>query len=542
MIYKLEEKHIEFRHRLVHWLKENILTSTNLSLDILDNLKADNLFGFHAPKVNGHHGRDFIFHTIALEEIAKIDIKFAYNFVSNYFVIRSLMDYATPEQSIQYLLPLDRGDKIATFTFREISEKYTFTNTNARAEKSDDGYILNGKKVSSYNFLNSDFFLVTVATNKEDDLDGLSIFILDKNTEGLTYQRMADGFYRIIMDEVKVSKDQLLGEENKGYTIVLNTLMNCHLSLASVLLGANVMLFDQLIKNLKACESYHDEFTFMNDFTKIATSMEVSKTAIYSCAELMSIGKDERLHMSYCKKFVDDMVYDLIAMNYKVSNELGIDATPLRQKTNTLLRNIFLLNLENTEQIISNRLLNIVGKKETLLETRVHIQDNHKNRKNIIFDKANQETIKQFAELLVNSLKDSNSSVDIFDDIEKADRLVCFGLGIEDRENISLVEELSRELGAVVGCTLPISEELEWYPSDHFVGEMGQVFSGKFMISIGASGTSAHLNGFRNSDLIFAINNDKHANIFNNCDYGLVGDLLNIVPKLLEEIKYINNK
>ena len=121
-------------------------------------------------------------------------------------------------------------------------------------------------------------------------------------------------------------------------------------------------------------------------------------------------------------------------------------------------------------------------------------------------------------------------------DLSSADLIVSVGRGIAKEENIPLAEELTTLLNAELGSSRPIVD-YGWLPHDRQIGSSGQVVSPKLYFSLGVSGAIQHQVGMKGSDKIMAINKDGNAPIFEIADYSIVGDLLEIVPKLIEKIK-----
>jgi electron transfer flavoprotein alpha subunit len=121
--------------------------------------------------------------------------------------------------------------------------------------------------------------------------------------------------------------------------------------------------------------------------------------------------------------------------------------------------------------------------------------------------------------------------------IESAETLVCVGQGISKKEDLPMITELCATLKAELGCTRALSADYHWIPEDRMVGISGKKCKPKLHISIGISGQIQHTVGIMNSKLIVAINKDKEAPIFRIADYGIVGDLYQVVPKLTERIK-----
>ena len=121
--------------------------------------------------------------------------------------------------------------------------------------------------------------------------------------------------------------------------------------------------------------------------------------------------------------------------------------------------------------------------------------------------------------------------------IEEADIIVSVGRGLRKKEDLVLIESLAKALGGVVGCSRSVAADLKWLPEEHWVGLSGHKVKPKLYIAIGISGQVQHIAGIRDAKSIIAINNDPNAPIFKACDYGIVGDLYEIVPKLIEILK-----
>ena len=121
-------------------------------------------------------------------------------------------------------------------------------------------------------------------------------------------------------------------------------------------------------------------------------------------------------------------------------------------------------------------------------------------------------------------------------DLTAADIIVSIGRGIAKEENIPMAEELKDLLNAELGSSRPIVD-YGWLPHDRQIGSSGQVVNPKLYFSLGVSGAIQHQVGMKGSDKIMAINKDLNAPIFEIADYAVIGDLLEIVPKLISKIK-----
>jgi electron transfer flavoprotein alpha subunit len=121
-------------------------------------------------------------------------------------------------------------------------------------------------------------------------------------------------------------------------------------------------------------------------------------------------------------------------------------------------------------------------------------------------------------------------------DLTQAPLIVAVGRGIKAEENIALVRELAEALGAEIAASRPICDN-EWLPMDRQIGSSGQTVAPKLYLAVGISGAIQHVVGMKNSQTIVAINKDPEAPIFDIADYGIVGDLFEIVPALTAEIR-----
>ena len=121
-------------------------------------------------------------------------------------------------------------------------------------------------------------------------------------------------------------------------------------------------------------------------------------------------------------------------------------------------------------------------------------------------------------------------------DIQKAKILVSGGRGVGSPENFKLLEDLAEAIGGEVSCSRAVVDS-GWKPKDLQVGQTGKTVRPQVYFAIGISGAIQHVAGMEESDLIIAINKDETAPIFEVADYGIVGDLNKILPKLTEQIK-----
>ncbi len=120
--------------------------------------------------------------------------------------------------------------------------------------------------------------------------------------------------------------------------------------------------------------------------------------------------------------------------------------------------------------------------------------------------------------------------------LSDAARIVSFGRGVKSKEDVSIIEALAKAANAQLGCSMPIADDLGWLAKERYVGRSGQKVSPKIYFAIGISGAPQHMEGVRKAKVVVAVNNDPDARIFKSADFGIVGDLYEIVPALTKAL------
>ena len=129
---------------------------------------------------------------------------------------------------------------------------------------------------------------------------------------------------------------------------------------------------------------------------------------------------------------------------------------------------------------------------------------------------------------VVSSQVIEKSGVNLF----KADVVVAAGRGFAEESQLSLANDLCDKLGAGLACSRPLTEGVNWLPTERYVGVSGLMLTPKVYIAAGISGQMQHMVGCNRSGAIFAINKDKNAPIFKQCDFGLIGDIKDVLPAI----------
>lgn len=125
-------------------------------------------------------------------------------------------------------------------------------------------------------------------------------------------------------------------------------------------------------------------------------------------------------------------------------------------------------------------------------------------------------------------------------DLTQAPLIVAVGRGIKEQKNLEIVQKLAAAMGAEIAASRPICDN-DWLPMDRQIGSSGQTVAPKLYLAVGISGAIQHLVGMKGSRTIVAINKDAEAPIFEIADYGIVGDLFEVVPALTAEIEKLKS-
>lgn len=120
--------------------------------------------------------------------------------------------------------------------------------------------------------------------------------------------------------------------------------------------------------------------------------------------------------------------------------------------------------------------------------------------------------------------------------LDDAERVVSFGRGVRARDDVAIIRELADAFGAELACSMPVADDLGWLDKSRYVGRSGNHIAPKLYLAVGIAGAPQHLEGVRGARVVAAVNNDPDARIFHSADYGIIGDLYEVVPALIAEI------
>lgn len=490
-------------------------------------------------------------YAVAVEELSRVDggvgvIVSAHTSLGTW----GLAEWGTDEQKEKYLRPLLDGTSIGGFGLTEDNAGSDSAGTETRAEDKGDYYLLNGKKIYITNAPEAQTYLVTAVTEPGKGNHGISMFIVDKDFEGFTFSQPYDklGIRSSITAElhfkdVKVPKENLLGELGKGFKQAMMILDGGRIGIASQALGIAQGAYESAKEYSMQREQFGQavgRFQY-NQFilADMATEIKAARLLVYDAADkkedhVKGYGKDAAMAKLYASDLAEKITSKALQLYGGSGFIKGVDVE--RFYRDSKITQIYEGTNEIMKLVIAGYILPRPEKTAT---------DKPKKQKSIVGERKVEifkGDPKESAKKLVEALKADGYTFDKKDvdpdfSFEDADRVVSFGMGIGEEQNVEVVKELAKETGAAVGGSRPIAEVKRYVPMDRYIGLSGQKFKGDLYIGVGISGAVQHLLGIKDVKTIVAINNDEAAPFFKACDYGIVGDFHEVVPALIEEIK-----
>ncbi|WP_297790818.1 acyl-CoA dehydrogenase family protein [uncultured Anaerococcus sp.] len=511
------------------------------------------LMGIPFPEEFGGAGLTNQHYAIAVEELSRVDggvgvICSAHTSLGTW----GINEFGNQYQKEKYLKPLASGKVIGGFGLTEENAGSDSAGTETTAVLKGDHYLLNGKKIFITNAPEAQTYLVTAVTQPGKGNHGISMFIVDKDFEGFTFSEPYDklGIRSSITAElhfkdVKVPKENLLGEEGKGFKYAMMILDGGRIGIASQALGIAQGAYESAKDYALAREQFgkavgrmqHNAFIMAD----MATELKAARLLIYDAAKKKDAHLPYGMDAAMAKLYASDMAEKLTSKALQLYGGSGfikgVDVE--RFYRDSKITQIYEGTNEIMRLVISGYIFPKQAKKEEVKkEAPKKKQSQVGDRKLVILKGDEKEVAKKLVEALkADGFTFDKKDVDLEDPIESAEGVVVAGMGIGEEQNLEMLKELAKETGSVLSSTRPAAQVRGYVPTNRFIGLSGKKYSGKLYIGVGVSGAMQHLRGIGDAGTIIVINNDESANFFNNCDYGIIGDFHKVVPALIEEIK-----
>ena len=564
MDFKLSREQAELKEKIRAFAEEKIgpiafqLDTDNLFPGkIVREMGENGWLGLPYPKEYGGAGRDVLSYVLAVEELSRVDAGVGV-ILSAHVSLGSwpIMAFGTESQKKKYLKPLASGQKLAAFGLTEENAGSDAGGTQTTAVSDGDHYILNGSKVFITNGGEADTYVVFAVTTPGIGTHGISAFIVEKGWKGFTfgthYNKMgirSSATAELVFHDVMVPKENLLGEEGQGFKIAMETLEGGRIGIASQALGIAQGAYEKALQYAKERVQFGKPIcrqqTVAFKLADMATKIRAARFLVYSAAEQKEHHEPYGMESAMAKQYASDICLEVVNDAVQIYGGSGYikGFAVERMYRDAKICTIYEGTNEIQRLVISNFILGKPPKKPAAAPAPAAPAVPGKSRLTgqtgprrgiLIKDGTAGEKVAEFLRLFpAENMKGSGTP----GSIAAADKVCSVGRGLSSKEDLRLIQGLAAAMGAEVGSSRPVAEEKGWVPLDHFVGISGQKFKGSLYFAIGISGQIQHLRGIYDAKTIVAINQDPDAPILQNADYGIVGDLYEIVPLLTKALR-----
>ncbi len=262
-MFRLDEEHLElqaafkeFAENEIKPIAKEIDETERFPLESVKKMAEMGMMGLAIPEEYGGSGVDQLGYVLEIEELAKVCATTAI-IVSAHSSLCCwpILKFGTEEQKQKYLIPLARGEKLGAFALTEPSAGTDASMQKSTAVLDGDAYVLNGSKIFITNAGAADVFIVFAMTDKEQGTRGISAFIVERDLPGFTMSKpenkmglRASSTCELIFDNVRVPKENLLGQEGKGFKIAMATLDGGRIGVAAQATGIAQGAIDEAVK------------------------------------------------------------------------------------------------------------------------------------------------------------------------------------------------------------------------------------------------------------------------------------------------------
>ena len=555
MLFQTTQAHEELRAKVRAFAEEEIkpiafmLDQQNEFPDeAIRKLGEMGLMGIPFPAEYGGAGLDALSYATAVEELARVDGG-AGVILSAHVSLGSwpIFAYGTEEQKRKYLVPLAKGEKIGAFGLTEPNAGSDAGGTETTAVLKGDHYVLNGGKIFITNAPKADTYVVFAVTTPDIGTRGISAFIVEKGWKGFYfgdhYDKMgirSSSTAELIFDNVEVPRENLLGKEGDGFKIAMSTLDGGRIGIAAQALGIAQGAYDAAVAYSKERIQFGKPIGFQQAISfkiaDMATKLRCARFLVYSAAELKEAhapyGMESAMAKMYASDIALEVTNDALQIHGGARFMKGMEVE--RAYRDAKITTIYEGTNEIQRVVIASHILGKAPKSSggSSSQPKKPAPVTGVRKKVILRDGSPAEQVAALVEHLKKDGHDFTVGIPLDTPIAQAERVVSAGKGIGGKKNMKLIEDLAKAAGAAIGSSRPVAETLKYVPLNRYVGMSGQKFTGNLYIACGISGAVQHLKGIKDASTIVAINTNAGAPIFKNCDYGIVGDVNEILPLL----------
>ena len=326
MDFQLTEEHQQIRE-MARTFTQNVLKPGVIDRDRdmihpTEFLKQMGELGFMGMMVDpkyGGGGMDTVSYCIAMEEISKLDASCSVAMsVNNSLVCWGLEAYGTEEQKQKYLTPLAKGEKLGAFALSEPEAGSDATSQKTTAEDKGDYYLLNGTKNWITNGGKADTYLIIAQTHPEKGHKGINVLIVEKGMPGFEIGAKEDKLgirasdtHSLLFTDVKVPKENRIGEDGFGFKFAMKTLEGGRIGIAAQALGIAAGAYELAVEYSKVRKAFGTEISnhqiIQFKLADMATQIEAARLLVYKAAWLKDQHKDYAVASATAKLFASEV-------------------------------------------------------------------------------------------------------------------------------------------------------------------------------------------------------------------------------------------
>ncbi|MBM7556817.1 acyl-CoA dehydrogenase [Halanaerobacter jeridensis] len=313
----------DFAEKEVEPIAAEIDETCEFPYENVEKMGEAHMLGIPVPQEYGGAGADTLSYAITVEELSKA--------CGTHGIICSahtslacdpLVKYGTKEQKEKYLKPLAKGELLGAYALTEPNAGTDAASQKTTAKLDGDEYVLNGNKIFITNAGAADVFIVFAMTDKSKGTRGISGFIVEADTPGFTLGKKEDKMginasdtRELIFDDCRVPKENLLGEEGKGFKIAMGTLDGGRIGVAAQALGIAQRALDETVQYVKEREQFNRAISkFQNTQFKIAemeTKIQAARSLVYQAAFAKDQGGSFSKEAAMAKYYASDVAMEV---------------------------------------------------------------------------------------------------------------------------------------------------------------------------------------------------------------------------------------
>jgi alkylation response protein AidB-like acyl-CoA dehydrogenase len=286
-------------------------------IELFEKMGKLGFLGLPIPEEYGGSGADFLSYCLALEELGQTCAGTALSFEAHIsLACMPILHFGTEEQKQKYLVPLAKGEALGSFGLTETGAGSDAGGTRTTAKRDGDEWVLNGTKIYNTNGGYAKFVVLTAVTDKESR--GISAFIVPTSAKGFSvskaYDKMgmrASNTVELILEDVRIPEENLLGPLHKGFRQFLSTLDNGRVAIAALAVGIAQAALDTALSYSKERTQFGKPISkfqsVSNKLADMAMHLDLARNAVYKAAWMYDMKRPYTKEASYAKLFASEM-------------------------------------------------------------------------------------------------------------------------------------------------------------------------------------------------------------------------------------------